>query len=361
MTVMTDAYAVILAGGKGTRFWPVSREANPKQFLSIVGTQSMIRQTFERISPLIPPENTFIMTNTSLKDKVQNTIPEINPENILLEPVGRNTGPSIAWISALINSQNKNAKIFILASDHVIEDIAAFRNILVSTHQAIEKWDAIVTIGIKPSRPETGYGYLKLGSNRGEILNQMFRYVERFVEKPDQKTASHYLETGDYLWNSGMFAFSGQRVLSEFGRHQPEIFEAVSEMARHGWEDTVVNRIYPRIPSISIDYAIMEKVDRNIIATPSSFGWSDIGSWEALYAHLPNLDAGNRGRGEYMLHDCTNTLAYSTNRLIVGIGLNDIVIVETEDTLLVCTKKKTQYVGEIVKKLNSDPARKQYL
>jgi len=360
MMFLNHSYCVVLAGGKGTRFWPESLSAKPKQFLPIVGEQTMIQQTLNRVTPIIPSENIYIVTGREYFRLVQDDVRNIPDENILLEPVGRNTGPGVAWAAGIIHNKDPDAVIAMLASDHVIPDREQFGTVLTQSLALAHDSHSIVTLGITPNRPETGYGYIHRGEPRGSAGTLKYYDVKRFVEKPDIERAKRFFEDGTYFWNSGMFIFRSKTLLSEIARFEPEIYQGIEGIVASSNNPATIERVFSNLPNRSIDYAVMEKTD-DILVLPVTFAWSDVGSWEALYDHLPRTDGGNCSRGEHLFHGCKNTMAFGADRLIVGIGLENIIIVETDGAVLVCDKNQSQKVGEIVKMLNSNPKFKSYV
>jgi len=353
-------FAVIMAGGRGTRFWPESRSHKPKQFLNIVGERSMIQQTHDRIAKLIPPDRVFVVTGGDHNSLVREHVPDIPVSNILLEPAGRNTAPCIAWASAVIRDKDPEAVIVILASDHNITQTDAFQTQILAAAQLAWQSRRIVTLGIPPDRAETGYGYLQMGQILGDIDDLSYSEVLRFIEKPDSLTAKRYLEEGGYLWNSGMFVFSVKTMLEELGKHQPEVLECALEICESGNSPAVLEKVFQEMPSVSIDFGIMERT-KGILGMPVSFDWSDVGNWETMYEYLPSDEAGNHIRGKSNLEDCEGVLSWSSDRMIVGIGLKDLIIVETNDAILVCRRDKAQNVGEIVKIMEQSDSDKSYV
>ncbi len=347
-------YAVILAGGKGKRFWPYSRSGKPKQFLPIVGDRPMIRQTVDRIRSLIPSRNILVVTGSDLLGQVRESVPEIPEDNILLEPVGRNTAPCIAWASRIIASRNPDASIAVLASDHFIPDAEAFCALMGAALRFSASGRYLLTLGIRPTRPETGYGYLRIGSSIPCEESAAVHHVDRFVEKPDQTRALEYLASGRYLWNSGMFVFSAQAINQAFETLCPEIHAIVSEIVLSGNNPSVIDRLFPTLPDISIDYAIMERSDR-IAAFPVDFQWADVGSWDALIPFVDESESGNRIQGGHVLIQCRNTFVTGHDRTVVGIGIEDLIIVDTKDALLVCRRDLAQKVNEVVGILSKNP------
>lgn len=358
--VADHLFVVIMAGGKGTRFWPRSRAHRPKQFLNIVGEESMIRQTYLRIADRVPPERIFIVTSQSLIGPVKDHVPEIPRENLLLEPVGRNTAPCIAWASGVIHDRDPDAVAAILASDHAIQPLSAFQAQMIAAAHLAAQSGCIVTLGIPPDRPETGFGYLQMGQTLGDVDDLSYSEVLRFIEKPDRLTAERYLAEGGYLWNSGMFVFTTRKMLQELETHQPDILEGVLEIVESGNKPAILERVFPELPSVSIDFGVMERTS-GILGMPVSFDWSDVGNWQTMYHHIPADASDNHSRGPVMLSDCRRVLTWSSDRLIVGIGLEDVIIVETDDAVLVCHKDKAQAVGDIVKRLERQGSGKRYV
>jgi mannose-1-phosphate guanylyltransferase len=357
---MDNLFIVIMAGGRGTRFWPESRSHHPKQFLRIVGEESMIRQTYNRVAGVTSPEQIFVVAGENLASLVREHLPEIPTENVLLEPVGRNTAPCTAWASAIIDQRNPHAVIAILASDHAIQPMDAFQAQLHAAASLAQDTDKIVTLGIPPDRPETGYGYLQMGQTLGEIDDLTYSEVIRFIEKPDRLSAERYLQEGGYLWNSGMFVFSAAKMLKEMDLHQPEIMEGILEITESGSDHRIIRKVFEELPSVSIDVGVMERT-RGILGMPVNFDWSDVGSWQSLYEHIPADEEGNHREGECVFQSCKRVLGWSRDRLIVGIGLEDVIIVETHDAILVCRKDMAQHVGDITKLMERSNAWKRYI
>lgn len=353
-------FVVIMAGGRGTRFWPESRAHKPKQFLKIVGDESMIRQTYLRISDEVPAQRIFIVTSDHLVGPVKDHLPEIPRENLLLEPAGRNTAPCIAWAAAVIRERCPDAILAILASDHSIDPASAFKDQILAAARLAAETGSIVTLGIPPDHPETGYGYLQMGQMMGDVDDLPYSEVLRFIEKPDRMTAERYLEEGGYLWNSGMFVFSAEKMVQEMQEHQPEIMEGILEIVESGNNPEVLNRIFPELPAVSIDFGVMERT-RGILGMPVSFDWSDVGNWQSMYDHVESDEHDNHTVGDAVLEDCHGVLTWSADRMIVGIGVKDMIVVETDDAILVCHRDKAQAVGDIVKKLERSDSGKRYV
>ncbi|MBI5682568.1 MAG: mannose-1-phosphate guanylyltransferase/mannose-6-phosphate isomerase [Deltaproteobacteria bacterium] len=356
--------AIILAGGSGTRLWPLSRRNYPKQFLKLNGDKSLLQQTVERLSGAVQLEDIIVMTNSNYKFHVLSDLQALNSKlstlnsNIILEPAARNTAPAIALGVKYCLERlgcDYDEIIFLSPSDHIIKPNDKFTEYLASAKAIAEK-GYIVTFGIKPDRPETGYGYIKVrsqepapaGFNRGsEVRSQEFLRVERFVEKPDVETARRYLDEGNYYWNSGMFAFSIGTMIKEFERHAP----AISNMLTKSFDEMLSN--FKDMPDVSIDYAVAEK-SKDVVTVPLDLYWNDIGSWDSLCDVMDKDEDGNIKKGDVIAIDTKNTLIIGNKRLISTIGLNDCLIVETDDAVLIARKGETQKVKDIVRKLKAD-------
>jgi len=341
---------VILSGGSGTRLWPLSREAYPKQFLALVGRDSMLQATFKRIAPLASSAP-LIVANEEHRFMVAEQLREIGctPAAILLEPVGRNTAPAIAVAAFKAIADGADPLLLVLPSDHVITDAEGFRNAVNHAAKAAEA-GALVTFGIVPTAPETGYGYIRAAdflSPQGDGP----RRVAQFVEKPDAPTAEAYVASGEYFWNSGMFLFRASAYLKELEKHQPAIFAASREALSKAKTDADFVRLdkaaFTGCPSDSIDYAVMEKT-ADAAVLPISVGWNDVGSWSALWEVAQQDGDGNAHHGDVIASDCRNTLAWADGRLVALLGLEDVVVVDTDDAVLVAHKDKVQDVKSIV-------------
>jgi len=336
--------AIILAGGSGTRLWPVSRYGLPKQFIKLNGGKSLLCQTVERLAAVVPLRDIFVITNDDYRFHVQEDLRSVSPameNNVILEPVGRNTAPAIALVMKYCQEKLKCAKdevIFICPSDHIIQPVEKFAKYARQAETAA-KAGAIVTFGIKPSRPETGYGYIKKGGKapgNGGVCK-----VEKFAEKPDLKTAEKYLKDGNYYWNSGMFSFTIATMLAEFKAYAPEISRKLgATLARMTAE-------FKNMPSISIDYAVMER-SKKAAVLPIDILWSDVGSWDSLPEVIKPDSEGNVKVGDVLALDTTKTIVMGEKRLISTIGLKDLIIIDTTDALLIVKRGQAQRVKEVV-------------
>jgi len=350
-------YIVLMAGGAGTRFWPRSRQNMPKQLLKIFSDRSMLQQTYDRIKNITENEKILIITGENLKDEIINQLPDIPEENIITEPFGRNTAPCIALAATIINKREKkqNVAMAVLPADHLVNNEKEFQSILKTAEKYAMDSETLITLGIKPSYPETGYGYIQRNSKLIELDGQKIYPVKTFAEKPNLDTANRFLESGDFYWNAGIFIWSTFSILSEFEKQMPEMSEGLPELFEKidtNEMDKGILKVYSATKSISIDYAIMEGA-KNVSVIESDFDWNDVGSWEAVY----NLSDKNKNQnaifsGDSIELNAKNNLFYSeTKKLVAAIDIDDIVMVETEDAILICKKDSSQRVKELVDKL----------
>ena len=341
--------AVIMAGGKGERFWPKSRISRPKQFLSLTSDgETMIQKTVKRLLPVVDMEDIFIVTNSAYTTLVTEQLPEIPAENILAEPCARNTAPCIAFAAAVINRKYDDAVMLVLPSDHLISNEILYANTLKKAVSVAEKDNNLVTIGITPNYPETGYGYINFGEEKDEAYS-----VERFVEKPDLPTAEKYLESGRYLWNSGMFIWKLSSIMNNIHKFMPDIYDGAMKIGESFGTDNfneVLEREFTSFRSESIDFGIMEKAD-NIYTIPGNFGWDDVGSWLAVERINDTDGDSNYIDGNVIAEDTRHVTICGGKRLIAAVGIEDIIIVDTDDALLVCSKNSTQDVKKIIARL----------
>lgn len=347
---MPSILPVILSGGSGTRLWPLSREAYPKQFLPLVGEDTMLQATWKRVAPVsdLAP---IVVANQEHRFMAAEQLRECNaqPDAIILEPVGRNTAPAIAVAALHALTKHEDALLLVLPSDHVIRDESRFRDAVRQAAEAASH-GKLVTFGIVPDAPETGYGYIKAKDGPG------VREIDRFIEKPDRATAEQYVASQDYFWNGGMFVFKASRYLDELRKFRPEIVAASENALAQASRDQDFIRLDPEAfaasPSDSIDYAVMEKTTAGAVV-PLDAGWSDVGSWSALWSVSDKDDAGNAHHGDVMEVDCRNTYAYGT-KLIAMIGLEDLIVVETDDAILVGHKSRIQDVKTVVGRIKQE-------
>jgi mannose-1-phosphate guanylyltransferase len=337
-----------MAGGSGTRFWPKSRTSFPKQFLTLGGPRTLLRQTFDRVVDLVGKEQIYIVTAAQHAEHAREAVPELPPDHVLVEPIGRNTAPCIGWATARITGLDPDARIAVLPSDHYIADERAFRSHLEAAFEAAG--DRIVLFGIVPTHPETGYGYIRRGIELATSIGMPILGVERFVEKPDRETAIGYLAEQRYLWNSGMFVFPGRLMAAEIARLLPDLHRGLEELMK---TPSALEKIYPSLPSISIDYGVMER-SQHIAVLPATFGWSDVGSWDAVMAIETPDEHGNVVRGDAVLVDVKNTLVEAqAGRLVAAVDVGDLIIVDTKDALLIVRRGESQRVKHIVDALKA--------
>ncbi len=343
-------YVAIMAGGIGSRFWPKSRTSMPKQFLDILNTgKTLIQWTFERYAEFIPKENIFVVTSQDYEAIVAEQLPEINAANILCEPSRKNTAPCIAYISFKLLQKDPEASLIVAPSDHIILDNNAFKTIALKALDFVAHLKAFVTLGITPTYPNTGYGYIQ--HDTLSVAEDIYK-VKTFTEKPNLELAKTFISSGDFLWNAGIFVWQVKNVLKAFEQFQPEmyeLFDGEKENFNTAEEKNAINRIYPLCTNISIDFAIMEKAD-NVYVIPSSFGWSDLGTWNSAYENLEKDYLGNAVAGENVIViDATKCMVSAPKeKLVVLQGLDDCIIVDTKDVLLICSKDKEQEIKEYV-------------
>jgi mannose-1-phosphate guanylyltransferase len=342
---------LILAGGSGTRFWPLSRTKTPKQVLKLAGDKEMINFTIDRCNPYIENEDIYIITNEEQAELLQQvTGSRMTPDRIFSEPSARNTAPCILYSALRLRKLYGDAVVCVLSSDQSVKDEEAFRKVLSEASDYALKHDAIVTIGITPTFPSTGYGYIKTGGKADEPYT--IYHVQSFVEKPDLETASEYLRSDEYLWNSGMFIFRISTILDRFQQHLPEMYNALLPLDNlSGAEaESFLKKVYPTLERISIDYGIMEK-ESHIAVIPGDFGWSDIGAWNTLEDVLPPDSDGNIVRGDHIGLDTRNCVIFSGDKTVATIGLSNIVIVNTPDSVLVCNMDDVQDIKRLTDEL----------
>jgi mannose-1-phosphate guanylyltransferase len=358
-------YVIIMAGGKGERFWPQSRLSRPKHLLPIVGDKPMLTQTVERLEGMIPAEQVMIITNAEQRDAVLEICPMLPPENVIAEPVGRDTAAAVGLATVLVQQRAPEAAFAMLPADHVVHDIAGFQRTLESAFSAAEQDDALVTVGIKPEYPATGYGYIQRGEAVAEAAGADVYAVSAFKEKPDSATAVAYLKSGDYYWNAGMFFWRVPVIAAEFADHTPGLWQALGAI-RKGLEagdalDGLLAQHYPQLEKISIDYAIMVKAS-TVRVIESGFDWDDVGEWPAVARHFPHDDNDNVCRGEVELHDCSGNIVISNDAHVVAlVGVKDLIVVRTGDATLVCPKDRAQDIKALVKQLSAKDSRKDLL
>lgn len=349
-------FVAIMAGGVGSRFWPASREALPKQFLDILGTgSSLIRMTYERFAKLVPPERILVVTNKKYKDLVAEHIPEIPTHNIITEPSRNDTAPCVAYTALRLEAMNPEATFVIAPSDHIILEEDAFLEKITAALKFAEHDEVIVTLGIQPTRPDTGYGYIEASE---EKVNDNILKVKSFKEKPNLETAKTYLEDGSYFWNAGIFVWSVKTILKNFKKNAGEILEILSEnksLYNTDKEQEYIDRVYPNTPKISVDFAILENA-KNVYTLPADIGWSDLGTWNALHAYLDKDTEGSVVIGKNtMLLDSKNCIVRSpSEKLVVIKGLSDYIVIDEADVLLVYPKEEEQEIKALKKTIKQN-------
>lgn len=356
----TNLYVVVMAGGVGTRFWPYSRNAKPKQFLDVIGTgKTLLQLTYERFLPICPPENIFVVTHEEHKSLTKEQLPSLPEWQILAEPMRKNTAPCILYASHKIAKQNPQAVIVVAPSDHLILNEADFLQTIVKSAEQAKNQDKLITLGIKPTRPETGYGYIQYIENKSAL-----KKVKTFTEKPELTLANKFLESGDFVWNAGIFIWGVQAILHSFAKHLPEmteIFDEVAQKVSTGEEKPAIQAAYAQTKSISIDYGIMEKAD-NVYVWLSTFAWSDLGSWGSLYEYSTK-DANNNVIGvEALTYETRNSIIKGDkDKLVVTQGLNGYLVGAFGNVVIVCEKDKEDLFRRFVNDLKAKPNGGEYL
>lgn len=343
-------HAVILAGGWGERLWPMSTRERPKQLLALGSERPLVADALARVSGLAAPETTLVLTSASLRAAILSVLPDVPADRVIGEPVGKNTAPAIALAAHVLVREDPDAVMVVLPADHVVRDVDAFRHTLATALEAANGERALVTLGVRPTRAETGYGYIRSGGPAG---TKGVSLVDSFVEKPDGQTARSYVEDGSYLWNSGMFVWRADRVLEEVARQLPDLSSALDGVTGSPGSDSFpedVARFYEAAPAISIDYGIMEAAE-NVLVVPAGFDWDDVGAWTAL-ARVWGVDAGgNAASGEVVLLESTDSVVYSEDGLVAVLGMEGVVVASTGAATLVCPKSMVGDVRRIVEEL----------
>ncbi len=363
-------YVIIMAGGRGERFWPVSRENTPKQLIKLLGDRSFLQAAVDNVLPLVPIENILVITNQAQAPEVKKQLPRLPRENLIAEPCGRDTTAAVTLGAALVGQRNTNGVMAVLPADHVIPEPKRFQQVLRDALDLAGRGQVIVTIGIKPAEPATGYGYIRVGTplpppHDAKPYKTVFHRVEQFVEKPQYDKALEYLTSGQYRWNSGMFVWSFVTLTQGLEKHQPEMAAACRrwfDAAAKGRLQNILDKEYPEIRKISIDYALMEQA-QNVVVADGDFAWDDLGSWTALMRHLKADPEGNCAVGDFVHVDGARNLIYDArtkNRTpIAVVGLRDAILVQTDDAVLLAHKSQAQRIKELVRKLaESDRYRK---
>lgn len=353
MTLSKDNFCVIMAGGIGSRFWPMSTTQHPKQFIDVLGLgESLLQLTYNRFVKCCPKENIYVVTNEIYKDLVKKQLPNLTDDQILLEPARRNTAPCIAYASFKIHLKNPNARIVIAPSDHLILKEETFIKAINSCFKKVSSINCLATLGIKPTRPDTGYGYIQFKDSSEKEADKRIRKVKTFTEKPDLEMAKFFIESGDFLWNSGIFVASAQGMIAAFEKYMPEEFALFNDgksKLNTPEEVAFIKNIYPMCKNISIDYGIMEKAD-NVYVRESIIGWSDLGTWGSLYEKMNQDEHRNAVVGKnVMIYNSSDCVVHMPkNKLVVIEGLSDYIVVESNESLLICRKSNEQFIRQVV-------------
>jgi mannose-1-phosphate guanylyltransferase len=361
-----NRFVIIMAGGRGERFWPVSRQATPKQLITLLGKRSFLQEAVDRVLPVVPARNVIIITNAAQAEAVRKQLPKIPKENIIAEPCGRDTCAAVTLGAALVGARSTTGVMAVLPADHVIPDAKKFQQVLNDCFDLASRGQVIVTIGIKPTEPATGYGYIHLGNELPppsgvKRYKTAFYKAERFVEKPHFDRALEYLNSGQYRWNAGMFIWSFVTITNGLEMHQKEMADACHRWFKAAWTPKLAKLLkkeYPGLQKISIDYALLEQA-QNVVAAAGDFAWDDLGSWTALSRHLKADPEGNCAVGDFVHVDAARNVVFDARTRgrtpIAVVGLRDSVIVLADDSLLVAHKSQAQKIKELVTKLSADP------
>ncbi|MGC8743225.1 MAG: mannose-1-phosphate guanylyltransferase [Verrucomicrobiia bacterium] len=368
-----DWYAIIMAGGSGERFWPLSRRKRPKQLLKLLGKESFLQQAVRRVSAIVDLNNIFVITNIEQALEVRKQLPRLPKNNVIAEPCGRDTCAAVTLGAALVGARSSTATMAVLPADHIIIDEQKFADILNDSYKIASTKNYIVTIGIKPTEPHTGFGYIRVGdclkiSGSVENIKTVFHNAEQFVEKPNYEKAVEYLNSGKYRWNAGMFIWSFSTILEGLQQYAVDFYDVCQRWMSVAKNASAfkkqIQNDYQNLKRISIDYALMEKA-RNVVVADGDFGWDDLGSWSALFKHLPQDDNGNCVVGEAIYVDASGNLVFDARTknktLIANVGMNDSILVLTDDAVLVAHKSQSQKVKELVKRLGENPKFKKLL
>lgn len=363
-----DCFVIIMAGGRGERFWPVSRISTPKQLIKLLGERSFLQQAVDRVLPLVPIENVLIITNEAQAPEVRKQVPKLPKENVVAEPVGRDTCAAVTLGAALVGARSTTGVMAVLPADHVIPEERKFQQVLADTFDLASRGQAIITIGIKPTEPATGYGYIKVGEQlpppgAAKPYRTAFHRAEQFVEKPHFETALEYLNSGQYRWNAGMFIWSFVTITEGLQKHQPAMYEACQRWFAAASSPSKLAKVlaaeYPDLKKVSIDYALMEHA-QNVLVADGNFAWDDLGSWSALARHLKHDPEGNCAVGDFIHVDGARNIIFDARTKahrtpIAVVGLRDSILVQTDDATLLAHKSQAQKVKELVKKLAEHP------
>ncbi|HLY66569.1 MAG TPA: mannose-1-phosphate guanylyltransferase [Chloroflexota bacterium] len=357
-------YVVILAGGSGTRLWPRSRRQRPKHLLELVSERSMLQETFDRVNDAVPAGNVLVVTEQSHAHLIREQLPELPPENILVEPARRGTGPAIGWAAVHIQHRDPDGVMAIFPSDHVIVRRDEFLSVLLLAGELAASTNALLTFGIQPQAASTEFGYIHRGEQHSKHDGRPVYWVESFKEKPEAQRARDFIESGEYFWNSGMFCWKASAILKEIERCMPELSRGLHQLAEgigSADEEAVVRKVYPSLPKDTIDYGVLEK-SKQVLVVPADIGWSDVGTWSALLEVLASESEANvsLAGGELLAIDTRRTLVCAPNKLVATVGVEDLVIVDSDTALLVCHRDRAGEVKQIVEQLEAQ-ARHEHL
>lgn len=347
-------YALVMAGGKGERFWPWSRSSEPKQFLTLTGTRSLIQQTWDRLQKFFVPGNIFVATGQSFVPLVRKHLPRLPGENILVEPMGRDTAPCIGLAALRLQKMDPQSIMLVLPADHLVTSRRVFQECLQKCLELAENKDYLITIGIKPTRPETGYGYIEKKKTPLHGKGGVYR-IKQFVEKPDLEKAQRYLNEGTFYWNSGIFAWKTKLILAKIQEYLPDLYRGLKEIEPHlgtPLEKEALAKLFPALPSVSIDYGVMEK-EKKILMVQGDFGWDDLGSWTALAKQFRKKGNDNVSKGQHLGIATKDCLVYAQDTLVATLGVSDLVIVQSNGVVLVCSMERAQQVKELVGELKT--------
>jgi mannose-1-phosphate guanylyltransferase len=351
----SSLYFIIMAGGRGTRFWPRSRTKQPKQLLNIIGSKTILEQTIDRVLPLTDWEHILVVTEITQAEAVRKVIPDLPQSRLIVEPLGRNTAPCIGLAALTVEQLDPRGVMAVLPADHFIAQVPRFQNTLLAAAKMAGEGNHLITLGIHPTAPETGYGYLEQGKKIKDTAGHGVWEVKAFHEKPDRPQAEAMLKSGNYFWNSGMFIWSVPAILEQMARLTPTLFRELSKLKKFlgtpDWEEALLNG-YRVMENISIDYAVMEKADQVLMLT-GDFGWNDVGSWEAVYQLESRDEQGNCLTGPVLVLDSRGCLVHSPDKAVGLIGMNNLIVVETPDALLICPRERAQEVKKIVELLEA--------
>ncbi|OGH09863.1 MAG: hypothetical protein A2152_02135, partial [Candidatus Levybacteria bacterium RBG_16_35_6] len=346
-------YAVVMAGGTGSRLWPMSRKNNPKQLHNLVTDKTLIQETYKRLTNSLPEKNIYISTSSQYVEEIKKQLPNVPDENFIIEPSSRNTGPALAYVAKMISLKDKDAIIATIPSDHIVYNVDIFSNTIKTAFATAQKYpDNLVLIGINPTKPDTGLGYIKMGAIKTSINKEKVFEVDMFVEKPDLKTAEKYMSSWEYLWNGAYYIFNAQTLLSWFKKYRPKTLEVIDKIgqmissAGNIHPQTKIKALYESLDKEQFEYSIIEQKDfKKVLVIPVDLGWSDIGNWGTLYDVLAEKHGSEMiSRGNHIDVDSKGCLIYGADKMIATIGLEDIVIIETKDVILIANKNKTQDV-----------------